>query len=283
MQMIASWVIAELPITIGEGRASHPVVIRMTPWSWEIISSPCEKIPPVLQVMSGCDCRSVVGGMQATVQRALLFWALGQRAWVIRDSSSGWDWAAEARDYVDSVMAAVDAAATRPSLLLGETGLKRLRLFLQADSAGEPWTGEEEFDAGGGGLGVPGTVGLENFLAALLDSGDLANIWLGLACLRKASPDRIARLLGNRIDLAMQWPVIHRAMMHQITYQVSRGLRRSHARRNLKRTLLTDPALGYSMRCKIMGEVSHDVREQARKARDRRHGCAELTPRPVDD
>jgi len=281
--MIDASLLADISATVGEGHANHEVVIRMTPWSGTIIFNPCEKIPPSLKTLSGCDCGQWIGMTPGDVERMFLDWGMGKRPWAIREDAIGSVIVPEIVEYVLRVVNLQEESSTRPSVLLGHSGRERLRQCLEAEDSGKRWTGEEEFDRGDGESHVPGTVGLENFLAELLDSGDIASVWVGLACLWKASPDRIARLLATRVANAMEWPVVHQVMVHRLTYKVSHGLRRSLARRNLKRALLKNPLLRYRDRQRLNWELSLEVRMRNWESRDRRQGKKTLRLLPSDE
>lgn len=271
--MIAESLIVDLSLMVGEGLGLHPVVIRMTPWSGETFFNPCEKFPALLQTLSGCDCRQQVCLVLYAVKESLQMWTLGLCSSSLPVTSSDSAVPCEIRDYVLRLVALSHVAAKRPARLLGDAGRERLRQCLEAENAADggvdAWDAGADFDDGSQGTDFRGSAGLERFLAELLDSADPGSIWVGLACLWKASPQRIERLLASRVASAMEWPVVHRLMVTHLTSQVSRGLRRSLVRRNLKRSLLDDSSLDYRVRCRLLDEVSPGARKRARQMRQK--------------
>jgi hypothetical protein len=271
--MIAESLTPDLSVMMGREPGLHPVVIRMTPWSWGIFFNPCEKIPAILRTLSGCECGEQVRVVQSMVTSALQMWALGQYSSDVPDALREALVPRELRDYFTRLVAFSHAATKRPARLLRDDGRERLRQCLEAENAAdggvEAWLAGADFDDGERGIGFRGSAGLERFLAELLDSGDHGSIWVALACLWRASPQRIERLLASRVVLAMEWPVLHRLMVTHLTYQVSRGLRWSLVRRNLKRTLFNDSFVGYQVKCRRVTEVSPGARKRARRLRSK--------------
>ena len=240
--------IREASVSAMADGVRHPVVIRMTPWSIEVLRNACLELPAALQVISGCDCKRIVDEKLGEMH-AFLMHVVGHR-WSIRGVRRADDFMCGPgvwNEYVVEISRIAGRFSTHPLGLLPR--MCRDRLARPAgnvpDASGDvnedadDGTGTEtlvvlDHEPRTGHLGWCGSESdrdfgvracasreFESCLAEALDSGDPEIVWRTLVYLKTASGDRIQRLFEHGFLGTEQWSGVHRGIAAVLKLEAS--------------------------------------------------------------